>query len=165
MTKSFAFWATWSVLASGAAIVAVAAGLPWQTAANAAVVKTAPAVVEAIPGSTLKKITLTQRAAERIGVKTAAVVEELRPAEAGQSAATPPEKCKVVPYSAVLYDVDGSTWVYTSSAPLSYVRQAIKIETIAGNKVMLAEGPAIGTEIVITGAVQIFGAEFKVGGH
>ena len=38
MTKSFAFWATWSVLASGAAIVAVAAGLPWQTAANAAVV-------------------------------------------------------------------------------------------------------------------------------
>ena len=31
----------------------------------------------------------------------------------------------VIPYSAVLYDADGATWMYTSPKPLVFVRQDI----------------------------------------
>ena len=137
-----------------------------------------PALVEAIPNSKLKKITLTARAAERLGIKTSKVGEEAsvepRPVAAvGQTSgnlmlagtALVPEvkNRKYVPYGAVLYDLDGTTWVYTNPAPLTFVRQQIKIDFIAGDKATLLDGPAIGTTVVTEGSVEIFGAEFKVG--
>lgn len=70
---------------------------------------------------------------------------------------------KVVPYSAVLYDPQGKTWVYTSPEPLTFVRQPIVVDFIEGDRAVLKEGPAVGTEVVTAGAAELFGVENKIG--
>lgn len=70
---------------------------------------------------------------------------------------------KVVPYSAVLYDPQGKTWVYTSPEPLVFVRQPIVVDFIEGDRAVLKEGPAVGTEVVTAGAAELFGVENKIG--
>lgn len=69
---------------------------------------------------------------------------------------------KVVPYSAVIYGVEGETWVYLNPEPLVYVRQAIVIDYIDGNSVYLVEGPDVGSTVVTMGVAELFGAETGV---
>jgi len=114
-----------------------------------------PAQVERIEGSDASRVTLTRRAAERLDVKTD-VVREMRVARSGAMR-------KVVPYAAVLYDAQGSTWVYTSPEPLVFVRQRIVIDYIAGDVAVLSDGPPAGTIVVTVGAAELFGTEFEVG--
>jgi hypothetical protein len=71
---------------------------------------------------------------------------------------------KVIPYAAVLYDVHGETWVYTSLEPLIYVRHSISVDYIEGDVAVLSEGPPAGTEVVMAGAAELFGAEAGIGG-
>lgn len=70
---------------------------------------------------------------------------------------------RVLPYSAVLYDLNGGTWTYTRSAPLTFVRYRVSVDYIEGDDAILSEGPPTGTEVVIVGATELFGIEFKVG--
>ena len=70
---------------------------------------------------------------------------------------------KIVPYSAVLYDVRGDTWVYTNPDPLVFVRHRVDIEHIDQEMAVLRDGPDIGTKIVIVGAAELLGAELGVG--
>jgi hypothetical protein len=70
---------------------------------------------------------------------------------------------KIVPYSAVLYDLRGDTWTYTRPAPLTYVRQRVTLDYIEGEVAVLLDGPSIGTDVVTVGAIELFGAEFRVG--
>jgi hypothetical protein len=72
---------------------------------------------------------------------------------------------KIVPYDAVLYDLHGETWVYTSPEPLVYVRAPITVDYIEGELAVLSEGPPAGTEVVTAGASELFGAETGIGGH
>lgn len=115
-----------------------------------------PAVVEPIEGSDLSRITLTARAAERIGIVTA----EVAPAPAGSGTAA-----TAIPYGAVLYDIDGATWTYTSPEPLVFVRQAIDVDSIRGDVAVLSEGPLAGTAVVTVGAAELLGAELGVEGE
>ena len=71
---------------------------------------------------------------------------------------------KVIPYAAVLYDLHGETWVYTSLEPLVYVRHPISVDYIDGDLAVLSEGPPAGTEVVTAGAAELFGAEAGIGG-
>lgn len=112
-----------------------------------------PATVEEIPGSELKRVTLTQRAAERIDLKT----DKVREATVGE---TPR---RVVPYSSLIYDPHGGTWVYTQTAPLSFVRAAVEVDYIEGNDVFLKDGPPVGAEVASVGVAEIYGTEFEVG--
>ncbi len=66
---------------------------------------------------------------------------------------------KIVPYSSLLYDARGNTWVYISPKPLMYVRHAIKVDFIEGDNAVLTDGPAVGTKVVSVGAPELFGAE------
>ncbi len=66
---------------------------------------------------------------------------------------------KIVPYSSVLYDVRGNTWVYINPKPLVFVRHAIKVDFIEGDNAVLTDGPAVGTKVVSVGAPELFGAE------
>ena len=66
---------------------------------------------------------------------------------------------KVVPYSAVYYDGQGATWVYTNPKPLVYERQGIAIEYIEGDQAVLLSGPSTGTTVVTAGAPLLYGAE------
>ena len=70
---------------------------------------------------------------------------------------------KVVPYSAVIYDEHGNTWVYTSPKPLEYVRAPVTIDFIEGDVAVLKDGPPNGTAVVSVGAVELYGTEFEVG--
>jgi len=108
-----------------------------------------PAEVQAISGSELKRVTLTERAVQRLDVKT----DEVRD-RGGQS---------VVPYSSLIYDPTGHTWVYTSPAPRTFVRQEVEIDRIIGDLVMLKSGPRNGTVIASRAVAELYGAEFKVG--
>jgi hypothetical protein len=113
-----------------------------------------PAKVEPVEGSNdLFQVTLTAEAAKRIDLQTAVVQTE------GEGA----DERTIVPYSAIVYETNGETWVYTSPEDLSFVREQIVVEEIEGDRAVLSEGPAAGTEVVTVGVAELFGAEHGIG--
>lgn len=120
----------------------------------AAPAKVQPATVDHVEGSAIAHVTLTDRAAERVGIQTARV-QEIATARSGRRLA--------VPYASILYDAHGETWVYTSPEPLKYVRHAVSVDYIDGDQAVLSDGPPVGTQVVTTGAVELFGTEFEIG--
>lgn len=64
-----------------------------------------------------------------------------------------------VPWSAVVYDVHGGTWVYVQTAPRTYARRRVVVLSTAGADAVLASGPAAGTKVVTHGVQELFGAE------
>ena len=72
-------------------------------------------------------------------------------------------KRKVVPYSALIYDLHGETWVYVSPAPRTFVRHKVDVDYIEGDVVVLEDGPPTGTVVASVGVAELYGAEFKVG--
>lgn len=68
-----------------------------------------------------------------------------------------------VPFSAIVYDIQGGTWVYTNPSPNTYVRQRVELKTVMDNKAVLSRAPATGTKIVTVGAAELFGTEFGGG--
>jgi multidrug efflux pump subunit AcrA (membrane-fusion protein) len=65
----------------------------------------------------------------------------------------------VVPWSAVLYDIFGGTWVYVETGERTYVRQRVVVRHVASETAVLASGPPAGTKIVTAGAAELFGTE------
>jgi hypothetical protein len=112
-----------------------------------------PAKLEESGVKGIMKVTLTARAAERIGLQTTQVREE--------QVATGMRK--TVPYGALMYDKKGDTWTFTNPEPLVFVRQHIAVESIDGDRVVLAEGPPTGTAVVTVGATELMGVEHKYG--
>jgi len=100
--------------------------------------------------SGLKQLTLSAKAAERLGVATAPV------AATGSMLS--------IPYAAVVYDAEGATWAYVNAEPLVYLREAITVEEIDGDVALISAGPPTGTTVVTTGAAELYGAEIGVGG-
>jgi hypothetical protein len=113
----------------------------------------APALVEHIEGSELSRVTLTERAAERLDIQTGEVSEEQIDGAAR----------RVIPYSAVLYDAEGKAWTYTNPEGLVFVRAPITVERIYESIAILTEGPDVGTRVVSVGGAMLYGAEFGVG--
>jgi hypothetical protein len=112
-----------------------------------------PAKVERVAGSESATVTLTDKAIERIGLETARVKDA--PAGTGSRLA--------LSNAAVLYDATGRTWAYVSTAHGTYVRTSITIERFDADDALLSAGPPTGTEIVTTGAAELFGAESTFG--
>ena len=135
------------ILLISAALLMSACG---TTASKAASEK--PALVEKIEGTELNRVTLTEHAAQRLDIQTAAVREE-------QVNGT---QRLVVPYAAVIYGLEGETWAYTNPEPLVFVRQPIQVDRIQGDLAILSEGPPIGTAVVTVGVAELFGAETGV---
>jgi hypothetical protein len=106
--------------------------------------KIEPATLEEIEGSELKRVILTEKAAERIDLQTV------------------PAEGTMVPYAAVIYDIEGNTWVYTNPAPLTFVRAAIEIDHIEGDQAFLAQPLESNDPIVTVGVAEIYGAETGV---
>lgn len=69
----------------------------------------------------------------------------------------------VIPFSAIVYDINGGTWVYTNPSPNMYTRQRVEVVTVLDNNAVLKRGPAEGTKIVTVGAAELFGTEFGGG--
>lgn len=120
--------------------------------------KIEPAHIEHLENSELSKLTLTEKAIERIDILIDTVSEvSIAPGNDGQNTQ------KVVPYAAVLYDAKGHTWVYTNPEPLEFLRHEIKIEKIVNGITYLLEGPPTGTKVVVQGAAELYGTEYEVG--
>ena len=142
--------ARFTVLTVAAFAACLAAPCASALAAETAVKKILPARVEATNDAKIMKVTLTPKAAERLGI----VIDEVRVDPSGRL---------IVPYASVLYDLTGKTWVYISADPLTFARGVVVIDTIKGDNVYLTEGPPAGTRVLATGVPQVFGAEVKVG--
>lgn len=115
--------------------------------------KIEPAHVEHIQGSKLSRVTLTEKAIERLDLKTAPVKEQ----QVSGSLR------KVVPYSALLYDKHGKTWLYKSTEPRIFVRHPIIVDYIEGDLAILSDGPPTDTQVVTVAAAELFGAEIGIG--
>lgn len=115
--------------------------------------KIEPDTVEKIQGTELNRVTLTERAMQRLDIQTVPVREE--PVNG-----TPR---KVIPYAAVIYDLQGKTWAYTSPNPRTFVRQPITVDHIEGDRAVLVEGPPSGTAVATVGVAELYGADTGIG--
>lgn len=112
-----------------------------------------PAVIEPIEGTEVNRVILTEKAAQRLDIQTAAVREETVDG-------TPR---LVVPYAAVIYDLNGGTWLYASPEALTFVRTPITVDYIEGDIAVLIEGPPVGTEVATVGVAELYGADTGIG--
>jgi hypothetical protein len=109
-----------------------------------------PARMEQIGHSGGPSVVLTPAGAARIGV-------QVTPAAAAPGGMT------VIPYSALLYESDGSTAVYVDTGPLIYTRSFISVGYIAGDQVYVSSGLAPGMRVVTVGAEELLGVQNGVG--
>ena len=64
-----------------------------------------------------------------------------------------------VPWSAVVFDIHGGTWVYEQVGSHHYARRRVSVSYTVGIDAVLASGPAVGTKVVTAGVQELFGAE------
>lgn len=138
-------------------IVALVAVGVWLAACGqaqiAATINDPPAKVEPIAGTEINRVVLTARAVERLGIQTVALAE----VQAGGV------RRKSVPYAAVIYDLRGQTWVYTSPAAYTFVRQPVTVDAIEGDQVLLTDGPPVGMAVVTVGVAELYGIDTGIG--
>ena len=72
------------------------------------------------------------------------------------------DRALVVPHSAVVYDVNGGTWVYEQRAPHQFARRRVELGGPAGANVIIARGLSDGAIVVTVGAAELYGTEFYV---
>jgi hypothetical protein len=109
-----------------------------------------PAKLTAVKGEKdLYAVTLTQEGADRIGIATEQVGTH--------------KGHTFIPYAALMYESDGSAFVYTNTEGLTYVRAHVDVDRVSGDRVLLREGPPVETKVVTTGAAQVHGAELEYG--
>ncbi len=114
-----------------------------------------PAKVEHIDGSELSRVILTERAIQRIALQT----DQVREQRVSRSASPR----RIVPYSSLIYDPQGKTWVYVSPQPRTFIRHAVVVDYIAGDIAVLKDGPPVGTVVASVGVAELYGTEFGVG--
>jgi RND family efflux transporter MFP subunit len=68
----------------------------------------------------------------------------------------------VVPWSSVLQDIHGGSWVYVQREPGVYVRTRIELQRVVGDIAVLAQGPEPGAHVVTVGVAELAGSEFGV---
>ena len=135
-------------------VIGAAAILAGCAAATPA--ETPPALIKPVAGSQIPQLQLTERAVQRLGI----VTQPVRPTTtAGQPAH------EVIPYSAVVYDTDGSTWTYVNTAARTYEREPITVTGIDGQVALLSAGPAAGAPVVTVGAAELLGTEYNISGE
>ena len=72
------------------------------------------------------------------------------------------DRALVVPESAVVYDMNGGTWVYEQRAPHQFARRRVELGGPAGSNVIITRGLAEGVTVVTVGAAELYGTEFYV---
>ncbi|KPK80984.1 MAG: hypothetical protein AMS25_08100 [Gemmatimonas sp. SM23_52] len=68
----------------------------------------------------------------------------------------------VVPWSAVLHDVYGGTWIYEALGDGVYARRRVEVRDVVEDFAVLSRGPESGTPIVVIGAAELFSTEFGI---
>jgi hypothetical protein len=139
-----------------AAITVSASGCSEAGASNEENPETAVTVEEPAEEGQPARITVSERAEQRLGLTT----EPVRPLTGQANGAT-----EVIAYSAVVYDEDGKSWTFSAPSPRTYIRVPIVITSITGQTVQLKSGPPVGTQVVVVGAPELVGAEAGISGE
>lgn len=139
-----------------AAITVGASGCSEAGASNEENPDTAVTVEEPAEEGQPARITVSERAEQRLGLTT----EPVRPLTGQANGAT-----EVIAYSAVVYDEDGKSWTFSAPSPRTYIRVPIVISSITGQTVQLKSGPPVGTQVVVVGAPELVGAEAGISGE
>jgi hypothetical protein len=112
-----------------------------------------PVKVEKAAGKPAK-LTLTDRAVERLGLLTApvrkATLKSARPGGATGIA---------IPYTALLFDKKGQAAAYLVVGPRVFTRSPVVVDHYDGDLVVLASGLAVGARVVTDGSAELSGAE------
>ena len=108
-----------------------------------------PAHVTAGPHGAVS-VVLTAQGAQRAGLQTAVA------AAAGRG------RLAMVPYSALLYQADGTSVIYTVTGPLTYTLVPVTVASIQGSNVDLT-GLSPGTTVVSVGGEELLGVQDGVG--
>lgn len=109
-----------------------------------------PSHVTEIPDSDVKHVSITDDASARIGLETAEIVR------AGNHV--------VAPYAALIYDGAGQPWLYVAEKPLEFVRHAVVVDRIDGDRVLISEGVRAGDQVATVGSTEIYGTELGIDG-
>jgi len=110
----------------------------------------APASVETAADGGPARLTLTEEATARVGIRTEPVTSDASGAS--------------IPYSAVVYDADGATWAFVEIEPRVYQRAPLTISLIEGGRAQLSTAPAPGAAVVTVGAAELVGVEAGISG-
>lgn len=120
------------------------------------------------------QIVLSQLGAQRIGLETAATTAVPAPKPVTKTTvvggvkhttttpAANPSAAVIVPYSSVIYDPSGKTYVFTNTATLTYTEVPITVDRISGDSAYLSVGPRAGTKVVSVGAEELYGVQAGV---
>jgi len=119
-----------------------------------------PVSLAAVPGQQgLKQVVLAGDAVTKVGITTQPLAETVATVN-GVSGSH-----KVIPYSAVVYHTDGSTWTFVETAARTFVRQPITVAEVQGQIAVLTAGPQVGAKVVTVGAPELLGAEYGISGE
>lgn len=69
------------------------------------------------------------------------------------------EQSLTVPWSAVVQDIHGGTWIYERTRPHVFERRRVLVRRVVEDIAELSSGPPEGTTVVTAGAQELFGAE------
>lgn len=64
-----------------------------------------------------------------------------------------------VPWSAVVMDIHGGTWVYEQTREREFVRRRVSVRYVTDGVAVLASGPPVKSKVVTAGAAELFGTE------
>jgi hypothetical protein len=127
-------------------IIIAAAGLAGCSASSPPPASPPPPAHLTVGNHGTVSVVLTPLGAQRAGLRTGVAT---RAGRAGQA---------VVPYSALLYQPDGSSVIYTVTGPLTYTLVPVTVASIQGNQVYLT-GLAPGTTVVTVGGEELLGVQ------
>ncbi len=108
-----------------------------------------PVIVDLTVDGTVARLTLTERAAERLDITTVPVEQH--------------GDLLVVPTGALFVDPDGAFWVYTNPEYLVFLRHQVGLVSEEGDRAFLSDGPVPGMLVVTVGVPELYGAEFGIG--
>jgi RND family efflux transporter MFP subunit len=69
----------------------------------------------------------------------------------------------VVPWSAVVYDINGGTWVYIQTAPHTFARRRVEVSKTVDDLAVIARGLGGGEDVVVVAVAELYGTEFGGG--
>lgn len=65
----------------------------------------------------------------------------------------------VIPYSAVVTDINGGTWVYENVSEHKFIRRRVQVKYVVDSIAVLKSGPPLKSKIVTQGVAELFGTE------
>lgn len=133
---------------AGLALVAFAVAASGCAEVESNVVEVYPYEATEVKGTDLKRVSMTDDTAARIELQTAKVRGN------GER--------KVVPHVALIYNPDGDVFVYTRPEPRTYIRAPVEVRRVAGDRVVLSDGPPSGTDVVTVGAAELLATEYEI---